>query len=131
MQSIFHPGYQVIHQEAELLLGQPRMAVIKGDGGEVECNPDGECTVFTVEDGVAGEELWPAFFSRRHVKPAELDTDILIRVWRGESEDDYGLGAILMTMAITLKMMGRASSQEQAIEMAKQIWQQRKRACLE
>jgi len=125
MQSIFHPGYQAIHQQAELLLEQPRMAVIKGDGGEVECNPDAECTVFTVQDGATGEELWPAYFPRRHVKPEALDCQRLARVWRGEEQDEYGLGAIIMTLAITLKMMGRAQDQRAALGQARAIWENR------
>ena len=36
MQGIFHPGYQPTHQQAAILLNQPDLAVIKGDGGEIE-----------------------------------------------------------------------------------------------
>jgi len=125
MQSIFHPGYQAIHQEAELLLNQPRMAVIKGDGGEVECNPDADSTAFTVIDGVAEEECWPALFSQRHVKPTELNLQDLVSVWRGEKKDEYAHGAIIMTMAITLKTQGKAETQAQALTLAESLWQQR------
>ena len=33
MQGVFHPGYVAIHRGAGLLLGQPRLAVFRGDGG--------------------------------------------------------------------------------------------------
>ncbi|MEN0107209.1 MAG: glycosyl transferase family protein, partial [Pseudomonas sp.] len=39
LQSIFHPGYQAAHREASELLGD-KAVVIKGDGGEIEVNPD-------------------------------------------------------------------------------------------
>ncbi len=39
LQSIFHPGYQAVHREASQLLGDTAI-VIKGEGGEIEVNPD-------------------------------------------------------------------------------------------
>ena len=39
LQSIFHPGYQEPHREASRLLGDHSI-VIKGEGGEIEVNPD-------------------------------------------------------------------------------------------
>lgn len=128
LQSIFHPGYQLIHQQAEVLLNEAQMAVIKGDGGEVEVNPDANCIAYKVENGIACEEQWPAYFSRRHVKPAELNIDQLKHVWSGELEDEYALGAIHMTMAVALKLLQRADNQADAIALAKKIWQQRQQA---
>ncbi len=125
LQSIFHPGYQQIHQQAEVLLAEAEMAVIKGDGGEVEVNPDAACRVYKVENGVACEELWPACFSRRHVKPAELNIDELTSVWRGQSDNEYAMAAIQMTMAIALKLLGRADSQSAALSLATAYWHKR------
>ncbi|MCF6219281.1 MAG: glycosyl transferase family protein [Gammaproteobacteria bacterium] len=125
LQSIFHPGYQQIHQQAEVLLAEAEMAVIKGDGGEVEVNPDAECRVYKVAHGVACEEQWPACFSRRHVKPAELNIDELKSVWRGHSDNEYAVAAIQMTMAIALKLLGRADSQSAARSLAATYWHKR------
>ncbi len=125
LQSIFHPGYQLIHQQAEVLLNEAEMAVIKGDGGEVEVNPDAECLVYKVEKGESCEELWPAYFPQRHVKPDELKVADLRAVWRGEKEDEYAQGAIHMTMAIALKLLGYANSQEDALNRAKTYWEKR------
>lgn len=130
LQSIFHPGYQQIHQQAEVLLAEAKMAVIKGDGGEVEVNPDVSCMVYKVEDGVACEELWPAYFERRHVKPTELNIDELRSVWQGKSDDEYALAAIHMTMALALKLLGRADSQQSALALAKSSWQKRQLSLL-
>jgi len=125
LQSIFHPGYQLIHQQAEVLLAEAEMAVIKGDGGEVEVNPDAECMVYKVEKGHACDELWPSYFPRRHVKPASLDISELRAVWRGESEDEYALGAIHMTIAVALKLLGHTEDQAGALSLAKKQWQLR------
>ncbi|MEO6698999.1 MAG: glycosyl transferase family protein, partial [Paraperlucidibaca sp.] len=43
MQAIFHPAYRESHQRAALLLGYANSCVIKGEGGEIERNPDGSC----------------------------------------------------------------------------------------
>ena len=47
---IFHPNYRDIHQDAAVLLEQPRMAVFKGEGGEIERNPDVPCLVFAAPE---------------------------------------------------------------------------------
>ena len=125
MIGIFHPGYQPTHQEAAMLLGQPHLAVVKGDGGEIERNPDMECLVQSVHDGVMSDETWPAMYTQRHVKDAELDVQRLAGIWRGDIDDEYAIGAITGTLAITLKMMGRADSMQQAEQLAVDIWQQR------
>lgn len=125
MQGIFHPGYQTIHQGAALCLGQPHAAIMKGEGGEIERNPDMECKVFTTSNGDAGVEVWPAIFAQRHVKPDTLDIHDLTRVWHGKHEDEYALGAVTGTLAVALRLLGRASSPETALELAQDWWSER------
>ncbi len=59
IQGIFHPSYRQVHQKAALLLDQKHMAVLKGEGGETERNPDVECLVQSVHDGELSDEIWP------------------------------------------------------------------------
>lgn len=130
MQGIFHPGYQNTHQEAGLLLEQPRMTVIKGEGGEIERNPDMACLLQSVRDGKMVEEEWPPMFERRHVRPDEMNTDHLMALWRGELEDEYAEASVIGTVAITLYTMGRASSREDAETQARSMWESRDRSQL-
>lgn len=130
MQGIFHPGYQEIHQGAAALLAQPHMVVIKGEGGEIEVNPDAECTLYSVHQGVTAHESWPALFARRHTRPGQLDVQLLARVWRGESADEYGGAAVIATAAVSLYMMGRAANREAALALAEELWQQRSRSLI-
>lgn len=125
MQGIFHPGYRDIHQEAGQLLGLPRMAVIKGEGGEIERNPDIACLVRLVRDGALAEEEWPPMFDKRHIRQDDLDVNHLMQVWDDSREDEYGVGAIVGTVAVTLYTMGRAQSREQAEAQAQAMWQGR------
>jgi anthranilate phosphoribosyltransferase len=125
MQGIFHPGYRPMHQEAAMLLNMPHMAVIKGEGGEIERNPDIPCLVQSVHQGEMSDEEWPAMFSQRHVKDEDLDIQRLRALWLGTDADDYGTGAVIGTTAITLKMMGRAATIPAAEALAKEMWEAR------
>ena len=130
MQGIHHPAYRDTHQEASLMLKQPYMAAIKGDGGETEWNPDMVNLVRSVKNKTAIEEEWPPLFPKRHVKDKVLDPEKLARVWRGDEEDEYGIGAIVGTAAITLYTMDKASTHEEALEMARDWWTKRNKGSL-
>lgn len=125
MQGIFHPGYRDIHQEAGKVLGQPHMAVIKGEGGEIERNPDIACLIRQVHNGELSEEEWPPMFDKRHVRKDDLDVSHLAAVWNGSREDEYGIGAVIGTVAVTLYMMGRANTRAEAEAQATAMWQTR------
>ncbi len=127
MQSIFHPAYGHNHQQAALDLGQASAAVFKGEGGEIERRPEADCTVKRVENGKTFEEHWPRLLQGRQPQPEKLDPDQLIKVWRGSSEDNYGHNAIIGTAAIALCLLGKAKSQQEALTLATQYWQERNR----
>lgn len=122
LQSIFHPGYQSVHRDASQLLGD-RVIVVKGEGGEIEVNPDSPCQLFgTSAQGIWNEE-WPALSAQRHVKPAQLDPAKLLAVWHGHDTDEYGLQAITGSIALALRGLGR--TREEALEQARQVWANR------
>lgn len=127
MQGIFHPGYRPVHQEAALLLNIPHLAVIKGEGGEIERNPDTPCLVQSVHNGKLEDEEWPAMFRQRHVKDESLDVSRLLSVWEGREDDEYGVGAVIGTVAISLRLMGKADSIEEAEAQARGMWTARQR----
>jgi anthranilate phosphoribosyltransferase len=127
MQGIFHPGYRPVHQQAAQLLNQANVAVIKGEGGEIERDPDVACLVQRVRQGELLEEEWPALFERRHIKDQTLDVGRLARVWRGELDDEYGSAATISTAAIALQLMDRAETPQQALALARDMWNKRAR----
>jgi anthranilate phosphoribosyltransferase len=128
LQSVFHPGYMDIHQTAAAILGQPHMAVFRGEGGEIERRPNKPVEVKTVHDGVLGEERWPAIIPEPR-QPPEEDMDIgrLVALWNGETADEYAEAAITGTVAIALKTMGRASGMDEAQAQAEAMWKDRDR----
>ena len=125
LQSIFHPGYQSVHLEAGRILQQPHMAVIKGDGGEIERNPDLEVTISSLHDGKSSDLEWQPLFKKRHVKDERMDVADLRKLWCGEIEQEYGEAAVISTAAVALVLMGKADNQQQALQQATAMWQQR------
>lgn len=127
-QGIFHPGYGKIHQDAALLLGQPHMAVFRGEGGEIERRPNKPARVDTVHDGVAGVEDWPPLLPDPHRgHEEELHLPRLVEVWAGREEDAAASAAITGTLAIILKLMRRADAIDSAQALAEDMWAGRDR----
>lgn len=121
LQGIFHPGYQPIHQQANALLGQHAL-VIKGDAGEMEMRADTDGVVLGAKDGMTWEEEWPALVGRQ-VRPQILQPERLLAVWSGRETDVHGEHAVLATMALALRGLGR--QREEALAEAAQLWQKR------
>ena len=122
IQGIFHPSYRAVHQHAAMLLNQPHMAVLKGEGGETERNPDMECLVQSVHNGELSDENWDALFTHRHVKPEVLDPQQLAQLWRGEIEDEFAQASVIGTAAIALKLLDKVETKEVAHEFATNFW---------
>lgn len=125
LQGIFHPPYAPRHQSVGQQMGYHTLAVIKGEGGEIERNPDNEMRVLSTHDGELSEEIWPSMFPRRHLKASEMTAQHLVNVWRGELTDEYGEGAIIGTTALALKYLDSSLSQTTAIDKARSLWNDR------
>ena len=127
LQGVFHPTYLATHQETARLLGQARAAVFKGGGGEVQCNPAKPCRVALLHDGVAEEEVWPALTPGQTYawRGEDLDPSHLVEVWRGAWTAAVPVAAVVGTVAIALKLSGRAESREEAQALARALWDSR------
>jgi anthranilate phosphoribosyltransferase len=131
LQGVFHPGYMDIHQKAGLILGQPHMAVFRGEGGEIERRPNKPTEVKTLHNGVLDEERWPAIIPEPRQTPEEdMDIGRLVALWKGDIADEYAEAAIAGTVAIALKTCGKAASFEEAQATAEAMWQSRDRSRL-
>lgn len=130
LQGIFHPPYSGMHQKAGQLLGYQNLCVIKGEGGEIERNPDAAMTEFRSVNGELQQEEWPPMFPRRHVKAEDMSVEHMQKVWRGQIEDEYAEGAIVGTTALALKVLGKAETQDKALELARKSWLERDKRLL-
>jgi anthranilate phosphoribosyltransferase len=132
IQSIFHPAYATSHQQAALQLDQNHAAVFKGEGGEIERKPEATCTVKMIKDGECQEEIWPKLLDGRQPLPKQLDVNDMKVAWRGDgglqqSEFAYAHQAITGTTAIAIRLLNKADTQQQALELAEQWWHTRNR----
>ncbi len=127
MQGVFHRGFMDIHAGAARLLNQPRMAVFRGEGGEIERRPNKPTVVWTTRGNEEPEvETWPVLLQDPH-QPTDKEMDIsnLIAVWKGEVNNEYAKASITGTMAVALKTMGKAEDIEGAQKLAQAIWDAR------
>lgn len=128
--SVFHPNYRAVHVETGRLLGDASLAVIKGDGGEFERRPEKPCEVEALRDGAVVLEEWPALLAESPVNEDHLDPARLAALWRGAAADRLGEAAVIGTIALVLRQMGRAASPAEAIEQATALWAGRNRGRL-
>lgn len=125
MQAIFHPAYRSSHQYAAFKLGYKNSAVIKGEGGEFERNPDAKTLICGIKDGELYEHELPKLTDNRSPTEEELNLDIFKAVWEGKQSHKYGEIAVVETMGIALYTMGVCTSYDDAMTKAKELWDTR------
>ncbi len=125
MQAIFHPAYRSSHQQAAFQLGYQNSAVIKGEGGEFERNPDAKTLICGIKNGTLYEHELPKLTDNRSPVEEELDLAVFKAVWLGQQTHEYGEVAITETMGIALYTMGVCDDYAAAIQNAQQLWQNR------
>ncbi|MDP6304688.1 MAG: glycosyl transferase family protein [Alphaproteobacteria bacterium] len=123
MTGVFHPDFRDLHRDTSRLTGQPRASVFKGGGGEAQRNPGKPCLVLMVNDGVDGEEEWPALTQDPYDwrgEPHEVAR--LAALWKGDIDHPCAQAAVTGTAALALKLLGRAETSDDADAMAQQMW---------
>ncbi|BCU64289.1 hypothetical protein F941_02111 [Acinetobacter bouvetii DSM 14964 = CIP 107468] len=125
MQAIFHPAYRSSHQQAAFKLGYQNSAVIKGEGGEFERNPDAKTLICGIQDGEMYEHELPKLTVNRSPVEEELDLAVFKAVWEGKQSHEYGELAAVETMGIALYAMGAVRSFEEAMPLAQNLWLKR------
>jgi len=127
IQTVFHPNYKDIHRLTAKLLDQPHMAVFKGEGGEIERRPGKSVVVESLHDGHLSEEEWPPLMSDVIREDSDLDLARLMAVWKDEEENDYATAAIVGTAAVAIQLLGRATDKDEAMNLARSMWDARNR----
>ena len=125
MQAIFHPTYRSSHQRAAFQLGYQNSAVIKGEGGEFERNPDAKTLICGIQNGELYEHELPKLTDNRSPVEEELDLAVFKAVWNGTQTHEYGEIAVPETIGIALYTMNAVDSYEEAMLKAKELWKNR------
>ncbi|MBU3845395.1 MAG: glycosyl transferase family protein [Candidatus Acinetobacter avistercoris] len=125
LQAIFHPVYRSSHQQTAFQLGYLNSAVIKGEGGEFERNPDAKTLICGVKQGELYELELPKLTADRSPIEEDLNLDLFKAVWQGQQNHDYGEVAVVETMTIALFTMNACQSFKEAQIKASTMWKNR------
>lgn len=125
LQAIFHPAYRSSHQQTAFQLGYQNSAVIKGEGGEFERNPDAKTLICGIQNGELYEYELPKLTDNRSPAEEELDLAVFKAVWEGKINHEYGEIAVIETMGIALYTMGVVNRYDEAMVKARALWTDR------
>ncbi|KAB7610066.1 glycosyl transferase family protein [Amylibacter sp. SFDW26] len=126
VQGVFHPSYRTLQSQSALLLKQETLAVIKGGGGEFECNPTKDTEVFIVQSDQENQYIAPAILSdTKRLSDASNITDGLQALWQGEIENTFAEKIIISTAAIALHACNPAGTYKHSLQYAADLWTQR------
>ena len=125
IQSIFHPAYAALHQDADRALGQPRALVFKGDSGEVEIKPQADTRLHLLAGRQAQELVMPRALATRAVPVDQPGVAPLRDLWSGECEDRYAREAVLATAAAALLLLQPGLELPAARQQADLLWRER------
>ena len=125
LQAIFHPAYRSSHQQSAYRLGYQNSAVIKGEGGEFERNPDAKTLICGIQNGELYEHELAKLTDNRSPIEEELDLAVFKAVWDGQRTHEYGEIAVIETMGIALYTMGVCADYPTAMQHARKLWQAR------
>ncbi|WP_416307271.1 glycosyl transferase family protein [Neptunicella sp. SCSIO 80796] len=126
LQGVYHHHVDQKHAEAALLSEHHNMLCFRGEGGELEFNPERNVTLHIVREGQYQQTEVPLLLAQWQVKDKALDAQQLRRYWQGEFESEYAYLAITGTLAIQLALLEQ-QDWSTALAEAKSLWQQRDR----
>ena len=128
IQGVFHPTYLELHQQTQLLLGQPNAITFKGGGGEGQRNPCKPARVLAIKNGIADE--WRFACAERcdsyPWRDEPLDPSRLRDLWNGNIEADAPRRAVTGTTAMCLTLLDKAPTHNEAQAMSEAMWLDRK-----
>ncbi|MFT4518846.1 MAG: anthranilate phosphoribosyltransferase [Halioglobus sp.] len=125
VQSVFHPAYAALHQQADQLLGQPTALVFKGESGEVEIKPHADTQLIRLHEGHSQEI--PLTRTQMH-RAASVNAPAvapLRALWQDEAADPYGIEATLATAAAALLVLKPELDVAAARAEAAALWNKR------
>lgn len=126
VQGVFHPSYRALQQESAALLGLENLTVIKGGGGEFECNPSKPAALFRVAKGRAEQvQIDPDFEGARALHTASENGGSLRDLWAGRAADPFAVAIVTKTAALALEAVDPTLDRIQSERLASELWASR------
>ncbi|WP_100656908.1 glycosyl transferase family protein [Alteromonas flava] len=126
LQGVYHKHFDERHISVAKRLNNDNVACFRGDGGEVEVNPERPFTLHIHNQGQIQQLHFPALLESWQVKPKSLDVSTMISCWCGNADNLYGQQAVVGTLATMLCLLESLTA-EAAIALASEIWLNRDR----
>lgn len=126
VQGVFHPPYRELQQDTGAELGERRVMVLKGGGGEFERNPAKPILLYGLDHGQRYEQTVSPLIeeTRRLADPAAKPGD-LGRIWSGRLTDAFAEATVLGTAALALVAAGIEPDIEAGQIRAGALWSDR------
>jgi anthranilate phosphoribosyltransferase len=103
VQGVFHPPYLALQQAAGAALGQPRLAILKGGGGEFERNPSKPVALWRLVDGQPVEtRLPPLIPEAQRLSDLPYPPQALAELWAGRLHDPFATAIVTGTAEAAL-----------------------------
>ena len=118
VQGVFHPSYRLLQADAAALLGWQALSVIKGAGGEFECNPAKDVAVFGLRQDRHWEAVTPALRNDT-LRLAEASRLRLPELWNGARDADFEATLVTNTAALALETLGVRNAETTAYTLWK------------
>lgn len=128
LQGVYHRGLDEKHSLVAQRLGDPSVMVFRGDGGEVEVNPERVTTLHRCHFGKISAIALAPLNDRWVTKPRTLDCQHLRDVWQNKSQDYYGISAVKATLTVMLMALDDTLEMQAAQRKAHVLWQQRQQS---
>ena len=125
VQSVFHPAYATLHQQADMALGQPRSVVFKGDSGEVEVKPQADTRLHLLQGNSCHELVMPRRIQNKVVAVNQPATSPLRELWKNRAAESFGLDAVLATTSAALLALEPKWNLEQCQSYSETLWNER------
>ena len=119
---VHHRGLDARHAQVAVILNEPNVAVFRGEGGEIEVNPDRAFELYQCREGLQSISTMPALNERWSIKPKQLDCKNMLDVWHGTHGAYYGEAAVIGTLAVMITAESHNTTLPQAVCHAKHMW---------
>ncbi|WP_166423790.1 glycosyl transferase family protein [Paraglaciecola sp. 20A4] len=130
LQGVFHRDVDRKHSRSAVLVNQQtpnennKILCFRGEGGEVEYNPERDVTLHLAQGDVESTVDVPASLSHWVTKPRTLDVSQLVSVWQENEINEYATHAIIGSLSLMYLLIDNISLAEAQIK-AQQCWQAR------
>ncbi|WP_017445849.1 glycosyl transferase family protein [Gayadomonas joobiniege] len=137
LHGVHHRHFDERHAEVAKICDENNVMCFRGEGGEIEVNPERAVKLHFYAAGVRKSVQLPAFLDNWQIKPRALELDELKALWCKQIDNAYGEAAVQATLTVFLIMeqletlaKAKTEQQEEKIiqqcrEQASQLWQNR------